>query len=330
MADTLAHSRSAPSLGHSRSTPLLAAGQASLGGPSYSKGQLVQLTKPEVKKLRRRELNLKPYEDEKMGICAWRIDEMHECYDEARRKREELKKLYERRHQDVLRALADVRAHVVETVARMMTKIRASDERFMTQLAKIQGEFKWKCTSDHDILMKRYKSYHGSLDDLKGQLEVEARECTETLHQKRAELDVMIAKQAKWLHEQVKERKQGEIEFSARFRERFAELKERLAEEAEERKVRCDEEIVKAKKLYRELQEKQRQSGLKYKAQFEEIHEALNEEQEERAQAQEIVVGNMQGFFDQLEANISLSVQNQRAAQARLLESSGLAQAQVG
>merc|ERR1712224_483756 len=100
---------------------------------------------------------------------------------------------------------------------------------------------------------------------------------------------------------------------------------ERLAEEAKTRKMRCDEEMAKKKECYQELHEKQRQSDLEYKAQFNDIRDALDTEQYERANAQEIVVGNMQGFFEQIEANTGLSVQNQRAAQARLLESSRMA-----
>lgn len=335
MAEALAYSRSAPSLGHSRSSPTLLAGaQVALGGASqygqYSKGQLIQLTKPEVKKLRRRELNLRPYEDEKFGIMEWRIGEMHECYDQAKRKREELKILYEKRHQDVLKALAEIRAHVLERTKEFLEKIKAYDEKFDNRVSNISADFKFRCASDHDVLQKRTKNFSGTLDDFQEQLEVEARECTKSLHKKRAEIDVAIAKQAKWLSEQVKERKQGELDFSKRFQERFVELKERLAEEAEARKMRCEEEIKEAKRMYRELAEKQRFEDLRFKAQFEEIHEALSEEQEERAQAQETIVGNMQGFFEQLEANIGISVQNQRAAQARLLESSGLAPAQVG
>jgi len=322
----LAHSRSAPTLGHARSAPLLAAAQASLGGHIVpSKGQLIQLTKPEVKELRRRELGLQPYQDEKRGICEWRIDQMHECYDAARRKREELKILYEKRHQDVLRAIGEIRAEIVEHIKKFMAQISEYDQRFLMQLEKNRAEWKFKCAGEHDLLVKRNKAFSLVQDDLREQLEVEARECTQTLLQKRAELDVTIAKQAKWLQEQIKERKQGEVEWSAAFRERFAELKERLAEEAEARRVRCDEEKNKAKKLFRELSEKQQKADLKAKVGFEEIQAALEFEQDERAQSQEIVVENMQGFFEQIEANVGISVANQRASQKRLLESSGLA-----
>lgn len=317
----------------SRSAPMLAAGKLLMGSQMSSKPELAlikrvekgaALSKQDVQKLRRVEAALQDYQDEKQEIFKDRIEEMHICYDQARRKREELKALYEKRHQDVLRELSDMRVHADHHFRALIEKLKKYSERFEERVAIQTAEFIEACTRQHLELDKRNQVYEQDLFRLDGELAVEREECTTSLLKHRDELKKKIGEQGVRLQEMIVERKQGNQDFVERFREKFAEIKQRMAEEAEAREKKMTEERKVVKKRYVELNEDQKRKEVITKEKLEQLRQQLEFQREERTSAQGTIVGNMTEFMGQLEANIADNVAKQREASRHLMKISGL------
>lgn len=281
-------------------------------------GANASMTKPEAQRIRKMEGTLKDYQDEKLGIYKDQVDEMHVVFDKARQKRDELKALYEKRHQDVLRELADMRSKIDAHTQSLHHALKQFSSDFEQGVAT--GKENWrKEFGDHQ---KEIGERNAALDAeetrLDNALEEERQECRRSIQEKTDELRHQISERSDLLQEQIKQRKKGNQDFLDKFNERFGELRAKLKEEAEAREKCCSEERAKAKKRFQNLNEDQQKKDNQSRERLKGLREALEYEQQERKHSQGTIVGNMMTFMEQFEANIADNQKKQRLSQAHL------------
>jgi len=264
------------------------------------------------------ENTLKDYQDEKLGIYKGQVDEMHVVFDKARQKRDELKALYEKRHQDVLRELADMRASIDSHTQSLHHVLKQFSSDFEQGVAN--GKAAWRAQFGEN--QREISERNGKLDAeekrLDDALEEERQECRRSIQEKTDEIAHQISERSRLLQEQIKQRKKGNQDFLDKFNERFGELRGKLREESEARETRCSDERAKAKKKFQDLNEDQQRKDAYSRERLNELREALEYEQKERKQSQGTIVGNMMTFMEQFEANIADNQRKQRLSQAHL------------
>merc|ERR1719321_1370754 len=202
--------------------------------------------------------NLKQYEDEKLGIYQGQVNELHVVLDKARAKREELQALYEKRHQDVLREISEMRGNVDSHTLSLMTALKQFSADFEQGVA--QGKTSWRLQFvDHQReINARHTFIAAEQQRLHNAIEEERQECRQSIEEKGGVIRHQIAERSGLLQEQIKQRKKGNQDFLDKFNERFGELRTKLKEESEARELKCSEERAKAKRKFGDLNEDQK------------------------------------------------------------------------
>jgi len=276
------------------------------------------LTKPEAQRIRKMENTLKDYQDEKLGIYGSQLDQMHVVYDKARQKREELKALYEKRHQDVLRQLAEMRVNIDAHTQSLHHALKQFSSDFEQGVAN--GKQQWRAQFGEHLkeINEKNSAIDASEKRIHDEIEEERQECRRSIQEKTDELRHQISERSDLLQEQIKQRKKGNDDFLDKFKERFGELKAKLKTESEARETRCSDERAKAKRKFLDLNEDQRRKDAKSIEILQGLRKDLEDEQRERKQSQGIIVGNMMTFMEQFEANIADNMRKQKMSQAQL------------
>jgi len=276
------------------------------------------LTKPEAQHIRRMEGTLKDYQDEKLGIYKGQIDGMSVCYDKARQKREELQKLYEKRHQDVLKEIIEMRATIDSHTQSLHHALKQFSSDFEQGVADGKSSWRTKFADEQRQIAERNNAIDREEKRLDDTLEEEKQECTRSINEQGGVIRHQISERSGLLQEQIKQRKRGNEEFLDKFQERFGELRAKLTEESESRESRATEERAKAKKRFHTLNEDQRRKDATSRQALIRLKEALEFQQEERKHAQGTIVGNMMTFMEEFEKNIVANQQKLRANQAHM------------
>lgn len=278
------------------------------------------LTKPKAQQLRKMEYGLRDYENERLGFYKERIDEMHLCYDAAKRRREMLKQRYDAQTAEHFRLLQEINDETSVYVTDLLKKVKAYAEHFEIEIEKGTKEWKslWKAeTKKIDVRL-------GAIDEKYTQLDLDLKqegvECLAEIKEKKAVVVLQLEEQRVRLQEQTEVRKAANENWIEQFRARFADLKQRLRDETETRIENLQAERVEARIRYNSLNQAQRNDNARTTERLQKIQESIKEERVERTSAQEKVVSNMMVFMAELEGNISNNVQKQKEAQELLLK----------
>lgn len=290
-----------------------------VGQHTSQKGGAV-LTKTEAQKIRKMESALKDYQDEKLGVYGGQVGEMHVVFDKARQKREELKALYEKRHQTVLHELADMRQAIDANTQALHHRLKKFSLDFEDGVAQGKAEWRSQFGQDQDEIGRHNSNLDKTMTRLREALDEEREECRRSIQQKSDEIRLQISERSALLQIQIEQRKAGNEAFLDRFNEKFGELRQRLREEAEDRERRCSEERLKAKKRFAQLNEDQSRKDAEIRQRLQDEKNNLEYERKERTTSQGIIVSNMMNFMEQFEANIAENHRKQAESQKHLLE----------
>merc|ERR1719387_983649 len=112
---------------------------------------------------------MQDYQDERMDLFIERKDGMDEVYDQAWRKREELQALYDRRHQDVLHELDDMRICTEKHVRFLLDKLKEYSRHFEDRIGTSKADWRKQQKTDHSVINKRNAAYAKDLARLKAE-----------------------------------------------------------------------------------------------------------------------------------------------------------------
>merc|ERR1719375_6188 len=101
---------------------------------------------------------------------------MHGTFDKARQKREDLKALYEKRHQDVLRELADMKASIDSHQRSMQNALKQFSSDF--EQGVTNGKAQWRA---------QFGENQREIGERNGALDVEEKRLDDALEEERQE-----------------------------------------------------------------------------------------------------------------------------------------------
>merc|ERR1719409_1728418 len=139
-------STSQRSMAQRRTSPLAATGTSEPDPAELApRGHLkpgVPLTKQQVQMARSLERGFKDFQNQKLDSLEYQVGLMNETFDQARRNRERLKKMYEERHQYVLTQLHQMRVQIDTDCSAMHKQLKDFSNAFEEGVEL--GKSEWK------------------------------------------------------------------------------------------------------------------------------------------------------------------------------------------
>lgn len=274
--------------------------------------------------MRVEERKLRPFQNHKLDSLEYQVGLMNETFDQARRNRERLKKMYEERHQYVLTQLHQMRVQIDTDCSAMHKQLKDFSKAFEEGVELGKTEWRERFSERSEQMDQRLYSLGKGLTRLNEALEQEKVDREADQESAIAPIRAALDRHERFLAKQIVDRQAWDVAYCERFDELFSNLRRKLSDECVEREKQIREYRVTVERHFNRLKEERDQDDELIQQGLIALKAGTEYEEEERTANQNKIVNNMVNFMDQFEENIK---DNHRRQQEAKRDSTMLAQA---
>lgn len=315
-----------------RSSPLAATGTEVVDPAELApRGHLkpgVPLTKHQVQMARTEERGFKDLQNQKLDSLEYQVSLMNETFDQARRNRERLKKMYEERHQDVLAQLSQMRGQIDQDCSAMHRQLKDFSISFEGGVEQGKREWKERFSERVEQIDHRLHGIGKELTRLNASLEQEKVDRQADQESAIAPIRAALDKHEAFLAQTTAERQAWDAAYCERFEELFVNLRRKIADETVEREKQARQFRVTVERHFNRLKEQREVEDEAIMDGLRALRAGTAFEEEERSMNQNKVVNSMVNFMDQFEESIKENHRRQQEAkrdsQAMILDETQL------